>query len=206
MQAESGGGVLTMLILNKSEVTLPLIERKIEEVLRSASPLECFTDKSVDPQKFVDLAAAMIVYAGDEQALKEASKLMKIDEKRFGWMVGRILQQAGPYRNPFSVAYRGFEIGDPAVDSRIAPWFESRLDRAEALVRQPGVGATDFEVRRLRQWWGEAVVEKYGGVPTESQWTADPLAQRLTAPRAEVLHDDVMRAAREAVQKRSQRK
>src|SRR4051812_16348491 len=41
-------GILTMLVLNKSAVTLPLIEKKIEEVLRSTSGAECFSDKSVD--------------------------------------------------------------------------------------------------------------------------------------------------------------
>src|SRR4051794_2508638 len=40
------------LILNCSSVTLPVIEQKIEEVLRSPSPLDSFSDTSVDPQKF----------------------------------------------------------------------------------------------------------------------------------------------------------
>jgi len=52
------------LILNKSSVTLPLTEQKIEEALRSPSPLDCFRDQSVDPQKFVDRAAMAITAAG----------------------------------------------------------------------------------------------------------------------------------------------
>src|SRR5438128_4454350 len=44
--------VLTMLVLNKSSLTLPLIEKKIESVLQSVSPLDCFTDKKLDPNRF----------------------------------------------------------------------------------------------------------------------------------------------------------
>jgi len=62
------GDALTMLILNRSSVTLPLIEKKIEQVLASASPQDCFTDKSIDPNKFVAGAASAIAYAGDAQA------------------------------------------------------------------------------------------------------------------------------------------
>jgi hypothetical protein len=187
------------LILNRSSVALPLIEQKIEEVLRSPSPLGSFSDQTVDPQKFVDIAALAITTAGDVQALKEASKLMRIDEKRFGWMVGKTLLTARTYRNPFTVAYGGFEIGDPAIDSRIAPWFESQFSQAEAILRQAD---TDFDIRRQKQWWAEALVEKYRGVPTERQWLADPLASRLSQVRAAGLHDDVVRFAAEAVQKR----
>ena len=96
--------VFMMLILNKSEIALPLIEQKIEEVLRAPSPSECFTDKSVDPQKFIHPAALSITEAGNVQSLKEASKLIKIDEKQFGWMVDRTLLHAWSYRNPFAVA------------------------------------------------------------------------------------------------------
>ena len=67
------------LILNKSEVTLPLIEQKIEEVLRSPSPGQSFNDKSIDPQDFVRRATSAITEAGDTQSLKEANKLIKID-------------------------------------------------------------------------------------------------------------------------------
>lgn len=192
-------GILTMLILNRSSVTLPLIEQKIEEVFRSPTPHDFFSDKSVDPQKFIDFAALAITEAGDVQALKEVSKLMKIDEKRFGWLVGKTLLTARTYRNPFTVAYGGFEIGDPAIDSRIAPWFESQFSQAEAILRQAN---TDFDVRQQKRWWAEALVEKYGAVPTERQWHADPLASRLTQLRAASLHDDVIHLATEAIQKR----
>jgi hypothetical protein len=197
-----------MLILNKSEVALPLIEQKIEEVLRSPSPLEYFTDKSVDPQKFIHSAAGAITEAGNVQSLKEAAKLIKIDEKQFGWMVDRTLIEAWSYRNPFAVAYGGLGIGDPAVDSRVAAWVQVYLSdeipvgTARGVVVQP---MEEFDKKRFRGWWADAMVEKYGAVPTESQWAVDPVVSILGIMRSKILHDDVMRAASEALQKRTKR-
>jgi hypothetical protein len=37
-------------------------------------------------------------------------------------LVRNTLLAAQNLRNPFTIAYRGFEIGDPAVDKRIAAW------------------------------------------------------------------------------------
>jgi hypothetical protein len=199
--------VFAMLILNKSEIALPLIEQKIEEVLRSQSPLECFTDKSVDPQNFVHLAALSIMEAGNVESLRQASKLIKIDEKQFGWMVERTLIQARTYRNPFVVAYQGLAIGDPAIDSRIAAWAEVEL--AEKRPPQRNYGPRDPEpipesaIREVRQWWAEAMADRYGGVLTERDWTEDPIVSRLQPTQMRALHDPVFRAASEAVQKKS---
>jgi hypothetical protein len=196
------------LILNRSEIALPIIEQKIEEVLRSPSPLESFTDRSVDLQKFPHRAALAIAEARNVQSLKEASKLIKIDENQFEWMVERTLIHASSYRNPFAVAYGGFEIGDPALDSRIAAWVQVHLSdeipvgTARGVVVQP---MEEFDKKRYCGWWAEAMVGKYGAVPTESQWAVDPIVSVLGIMRSRILHDDVMRAASEALQKRTKR-
>jgi hypothetical protein len=44
-------GPFGMLLLNRSSLVLPMLETKIEEVLRSPNPLNCFTDKTVNPEK-----------------------------------------------------------------------------------------------------------------------------------------------------------
>src|ERR1700685_504563 len=106
----------------RSAIVVPLTEKKIEEVLKSASPATCFSDPTVDPEEFVREAAGLTPGAGDENALKAASQLMKIDEARFGWTVGIILFSGMGYRNPFMVAYGGLAIGEPAVDSRVGGW------------------------------------------------------------------------------------
>jgi hypothetical protein len=202
--------VFGMVTLNRSEVVLPLIEQKIEEVLQSPAPLELFSDKSIDPQKFVHSAALSIAANGDVQALKEASKLIKIDEKQFGWMVEDVLLSARTYRNPFTLAYRGFELGDPAIDSRIAAWAEVDLADKRPPLRNYGPRdpepVPESEIRRVREWLAAAMVEKYGWAPTESQWTHDPIVSRLAAIRTAAIHDDVMRLAAGAAQKGPQRR
>jgi hypothetical protein len=69
---------MDVLVLSRSSLVLPMLEKKIEEVLRSPHPLDCFTDKNADPQFAVDMAAATIAYAGDEQSLKETSNSSRL--------------------------------------------------------------------------------------------------------------------------------
>src|SRR5208283_4813006 len=165
-----------MLILNRSEITLPVIEEKIEEVLRSPSPAECFTDKSVDPRKFVDDAAAAITSVANVRSLKESSRLIKLDEKRFGWMVERTLIGAQSGHNPFPLVYEGVELGDPAIDSRISIWLQALFADKGPPPPGPGMAAgAEAVILQRNGRLAEAMVERYGGVPTESQWLADPI-------------------------------
>jgi hypothetical protein len=62
---------------------LPVLERRIEEALKSPNPLDPFTDKMADPKRAINLAAATIAYAADGLALEEISKLLAIDDGRF---------------------------------------------------------------------------------------------------------------------------
>jgi len=179
---------IDVLVLNRSSLVLPMLEKKIEEVLKSSSPLDCFTDKTADPQYFVDMAAATIAWAGDEQALKETSKLLKIDSKRFDLLVERTLLAAINRGKPFTVAYRGFEIGDPELDKRIVAWAEKMLigDAVES-------GAYSMKGR-----WAASMAEKYSGAPTEVNWASDPIASRIRPSLAASLHDEILRLGAEA--------
>jgi hypothetical protein len=194
---------------SKPDIVLPLLERKIEEVLRSPSSPDNFNDRSVDPQRFVALAASAIVYRGNVQSLRQASKLIKLDEKRFGYLVDRTLWQARDFGNPFAVAYEGFEIGDPAIDSRIAAWVEVQL--AEKRPPQRNFGpripepVPEGEIRKVRTWWAEAMVDKYGGVPSEAQWRSDPIVSRLKPSETDPVHDEMIRRTVEIVEKRAKR-
>jgi hypothetical protein len=49
----------------------------------------------------VDFAAAVIAEAGDLESLRQAAKLMKVDEKRFDKIVLQIFATAQTRRNPF---------------------------------------------------------------------------------------------------------
>lgn len=204
---DDGIGVLAH---NKPSLVLPLIEQRIEQVLRSRTPLDCFADKTVNPSNFVTFASLWIADTGSEQALVEIAKLMKFDERRFSPLVEGVLIQSSSYsksRNPFVVAYGGLAIGDPAVDTRILAWAQKNLSvdpeeraRAEKAARgyfpKPPPPAEE-----MKHFWAKAMVDRYHGVPTEEQWASDPIASRLSGSLAESLREEVFRFAREAISK-----
>jgi hypothetical protein len=108
--------------------------------------------------------------------------------------VNLALLNAVTYRNPFAVAYRGFEIGDLAVDKRIVAWAEQQLaDKSE------------FTRRQLKHMWAEAMAEKYGAAPSEVNWANDPIASRITPELAASLHDEMLRLGAEAFEKRGKK-
>jgi hypothetical protein len=206
-------GVVGPLFYNRSSLVLPLVEQKIEQVLKSAAPLQYFTNKNVDPATWVYSAALAIAETGDGQALKEIAKLIKLDEKRFGTLVGKALDNSQDYaksHNPFAVAYLGAAIGDPAVDQRIAAWTELNLTtdsaeraRADAAARRFGARTAPAPSDKMKHLWAEALLDKYGNVPNEAQWATDPIASRLSAPLALALHNEVLQFALEAQEKRA---
>jgi hypothetical protein len=177
------GDVLNSLVLGKSSLTLPLMEQKIEQVLQSKSPSECFTDKSVNPERFAYLVAEAIAYAGNDEAMRQVAKLTKLDEKRFDDLVVRVLMAAENRGNPenrgdpYIVAYHALDIGEPLVDKRIYAWVQAGLAEKEAT-----------RIRDLRKFWAEAMVDRYDGVPTESQWATDPFVSRLNPSDELELH------------------
>jgi hypothetical protein len=187
---EELGDYMSAALKYRGAVVVPLTEKKIEEVLKSTSPATCFSDPSVDPGKFVREAVAAIRGAGDENALKAAGQLMEIDEARFGFMVGNILFNAMAYRNPFTVAYRGFAIGDPAIDSRIAEWTEALLSQNH---------------KSTQQDWAEAMLDRYSVVPNAGQWATDPIATRLSPKVLDLVQSNVTRLAAETLEKRTKR-
>lgn len=190
------------LALNRSQLTLPLVEAKIVQVLRSPTPSQCFTDPSVNPQKFVDYAAEVIAENGDMQALIELRKLLNIDEQRFGRFIQSALMSAESYRNPFEVAYRGLELGDKRLEARIMSWAELKLADKRPPRRNFGpqtpVSVSEMEKARVRAMWAQALAGRLARVPTEADWHSDPIASRLDPDHAHAVHDDVMRYAAQA--------
>ncbi len=197
--ADSSVG-LGNLALGRSSLILPLIEAKIEEVLKSSNPADCFTDKSVSVEVVINYLWQTITYVGDRQALLESSKLLKIDEKRFDKMVARTMYAAYS-RNPFKLAYQGFEIGDPAIDERLVAWAEEGLS-----AELPNLGNPLFDNVTVspRRQWAEALVDRYGAAPSAAQWMKDPIASRLK-PGLAALDYDVRRFAVEAAAKRARK-
>jgi len=180
---------LAMLVLNKSALALPLIEKKIEAILSSPNPSRCCTTGEVDPPRFIDLTARTIAYAGDVEALNQFAKLMAIEEQRFGQYVPQAIHNAEERRNgnPFAVAYAGLQIGNPALSRQIIAWVEAELP-----------GKSDFRRGQLRGWWGQAMLARYGGrASADNGWNDDPIATRISSSLALLMRDEVLRTVSE---------
>lgn len=162
---------VTMLVLNRSDVVLPLLLERVLMELRTQSPI----------QKLVATSLEMIVYAGDATALRTVAKLMAVDEERFVGLVGRTLDNAISFRNPYTVAYEGLDIGNTSVDRQIVLWSENSLN---------GV--------RMQRLFGEALKDRYRREPDEGQWATDPIASRINASQRQRLQGSVLRYAAEA--------
>jgi hypothetical protein len=175
---ENEGDKFSLLLVNRSALVIPLIESTLEKELGSASRSE----------RFIDLASAMIAYAGDEHSVRAISMLIRIDEKRFGTFIGRTFDNAGKWRNPFGVAYQALELGDGTVAGYTTTWAEAAL-------------TSD----RMHRVWAEAMLERYGRVPSETEWAQDPIASRLTDRASPELRRSVMRFATDAQSKREKR-
>ena len=191
---------LDTLARGRSSLILPLIEAKIEEALKAPNPLDVFTDKTANPEAIIIYLWRTIVQVGDKQALLEASKLLKIDEKRFDKIVAHTMYAAYGH-NPFKLAYQGFEIGDPAIDERLVAWTEEGLS-----AELPNLGNPIFDnAYGPRREWAEALVDRYGAAPSATQWMKDPIASRLK-PGLAALDYDVRRFASEAAEKRTRKR
>src|ERR1035441_3686651 len=175
---ENEGDRFSLLLVNRSALVVPLIESRIESELGSDSRSE----------RFIGLASAMIAYAGDEHSVRAIRKLIDIDERRFGTFIGRTLDNAGKWGNPFGVAYQALELGDGSVAGYTAAWAESAL-------------ASD----RMQRVWAEAMLDRYGKVPGETEWATDPIASQLKNRASPEFHQSVLRFAAEAQRKRDKR-
>ena len=175
---ENEGDKFSLLLVNRSALVVPLIESRIESELGSDSRSE----------RFIDLASAMIAYAGDEHSLRAIRKLIGIDERRFGTFIGRTLDNAGKWGNPFGVAYQALELGDETVARYATAWAEAALLS-----------------NRMQRTWAEAMLDRYGKVPGDSEWATDPIASRLKDRASPELRQSVVRFATEAQSKRERK-
>jgi hypothetical protein len=174
---ETDGDKFAILLVNRSALVIPLVESKLEDEIQ----------RSPRSEKFIDIASEMIAYAGDEESLRAISKLISIDEKKFGRLVGRTLGNSANWRNPFTVAYQALEIGDDAITRLTIAWSESAL-------------ASD----RMKQRLAEAMLDRYGKVPGQAEWAQDPLASRLESQNASRLKERVTTFAADALERRRQ--
>ncbi len=169
---------MAILVINRSSTTLPLIEQKIREALNQQPP----------PNRFIDTAADLIAYAGDERSLYAIAKLIAIDDTRFSRLIGRALTHSSNWRNPFTLSYRALEIGDEAFADKTMVWVETALTS-----------------KLMQQRWAAAMLDRYGVVPSETQWAKDPISSRLKDGASDDLRISILSLAEAAQMKRLKR-
>lgn len=168
---EDRGDRVTMLVINRSEIAVPVILAKLESALSSEAA----------PPGLVDTALEVIAYAGDEHAMRAIERLLSFGEGRFGRYVGRTLTNSANWRNPFDLAYRALEMSDNRITTLTIRWVEASMG----------------SIRRQRQW-AEAMLDRHGRVPKESDWANDPIASRIAATeRLSGVRERVLSAAHE---------
>ncbi len=176
---------VTSLIRARSATLAPVLGDRIVEALKAKNPLDCFPDKTVEPNAAIMAAASAIAYAADANALKELSRILAVDDRRFGWLVGYALSDGGS-RNFFPVAYKGYEIGSAPLDAKMTTWIEKQLQE-------------DYQTAepKLPAWWAGAIVERLGHAPGPADWANDPIVKKLKPETTQPIRADVLRLAAE---------
>jgi hypothetical protein len=171
---------LFTLARSRSRVVLPMVEAKMEQVIQARDAANCFLDKSIKPNQFLALAASMIAEAGDEEALRQAAKLLNVKNNEA--VVFMTLSIANSRGNPFDLAYRGLEMKDPGLTRSITDWAEKQF--AEPMLNFP---------KDMRHQWAESMRKRYGSALAPGQWSGDPLASRLKPELIVVLQSQMSR-------------
>lgn len=176
---DATGDRFSLLLVNRSALVVPMLELRVTQELKRAAHSE----------RLVELASALIAYAGDEESLRAVARLIDLDKFKFGSLVGQALDNAANWRNPFSLAYYAVEMPDKRITELTVKWVEASLESS-----------------RRQRFWAEAMLEKYRRVPTESDWETDPIASRLTRERATEMKRQVLSLASEVHRQRDERK
>jgi hypothetical protein len=100
----------------------------------------------------------------------------------------RSLDYAEGRLNPFTLAYLTIAKPEAAVQAATIHWADSMI------------GSPHF-----RQRFAEAMLDRYGKVPGDSEWAADPIASRLRERLSQELRQAVLRMAEDVMRKREPR-
>lgn len=172
------GDTFSLLLINRSALVVPILESQVELELQRPQRSE----------RSIDLSSALVAYPGDAFSLEAVGKLLRLDESRFGPLVGRTLDNVPDDRNPFALVYTVISSGNGALSSRAIEWANSALLS-----------------NRMQRAWAELLLDRYGKVPSESEWANDPIASRLTNRASSELRQREARFVGDVQRKRQQR-
>ncbi|WP_321476053.1 hypothetical protein [uncultured Paludibaculum sp.] len=145
---------LAVLLANRSADVIPGLAAYIQRQLSLPA-----TDGD---GRMIQLAAYLLAYAGDDNALRAIETLIGLDPVRFTPFVQMTLNNAQNWGNPFDLAYRAMETGTAAVRLEVRKWVRAR--------------ATS---RMSQQFWAASMKERYPNGLTAAVLENDPLLDLL---------------------------
>jgi hypothetical protein len=152
-----------LLTLNRSDLVVPELLKRIESAVRNRS----LADRTIM------LMAGMIAYAADERAVDGIARLCELDSKRFEFLVARALDYSTGQKNPYTLAYYAL-VRHPSIGHDVVQWIERSLE---------------FPSNSSR--WARAVLQRYDGPPNDADLRADPIASRLKSGLPDVVRESI---------------
>ena len=173
------GDALGILIHQRTQIVLPVLEEEAEAELRFEAGGQKHSDEVC--LSLLWCLASQIASTGDRYALIEIQKLSRLDV-RLGRFVTQALNCADRHGNPFALAYEALAMNDPLIDPGVMEWVKPRITAVEQASRNSYL-----------KMWTEAMVERSRFVPTASEIARDPIAIRLDRTLYTSMEPDLIR-------------
>lgn len=170
---------LQMLSIQRSDVAVPELQRR----------LSVFSHQGQETlPRNAAIHADALAYVANGLAVDALCDLCAENSDLFCPYLERSLDYAEGRLNPFTLAYRVMAKPEAVVQEAAIHWANSMI------------GFPHF-----RQRLAEAMLDRYGKVPGDSEWAMDPIVSRLKERASPELRQSVMRFAAEVQSKRERR-
>ena len=170
---------LLMMSIQHSDVAVPELRQRL--IAHSRQFRKALTGNSA-------IHADALAYVANALAVDALCDLCAGDADLFCPYLERSLDYAEGRLNPFTLAYSAIAKPEAVVQGATIHWADSM------------VGFPHF-----RQRLAEAMLDRYGKVPGDSEWATDPIVSRLKDRASPELRQSVVRFAAEAQSKREKR-
>jgi hypothetical protein len=168
-----------MLAIQHSEVAVPELKQRL--IAHSRQFRKALAGNSA-------IHADALAYVANGLAVDALCDLCAGNADLFCPYLERSLDYAEGRLNPFTLAYRAIARPEATVQDATIHWADSMI------------GFPHF-----RQRLAEAMLDRYGKVPSQTEWTTDPIASRLKDRASPELRQSVLRFAAEAQSKRERK-
>jgi hypothetical protein len=175
---QSADELLTFAIQH-SDVAVPELKRRLIAYSQQ-SRKTLVGNAAIHADALAYVANALAVDALCDLCARNADLFCPYLERSLDYAEGRL--------NPFTLAFRAIAKPEAVVQGATIHWADSMI------------GFPHF-----RQRLAEAMLERYGKVPGDSEWATDPIASRLKDRASPELRQSVVRLAEDAQRRREHR-